>query len=64
MQVPVETEVLVPFSFSAETQFSTEVASACCVRVVSPWPAVFGNKGWAYKHFKNRTMEPRLAPPP
>lgn len=63
MRVSVETKVLLLFSFFEETQISTEVASTCCMRFVSPFPDVFGNKGWAYKHFKNRTVEPRPAPP-
>lgn len=45
MRVSVETKVLLLFSFFVETQISTEVASTCCVRFVSPFPGVFGNKG-------------------
>lgn len=64
MRISIEIKVLLLFSFFEETQISTEIASTCCVRFVSSLPDVFGNKGWAYKHFKNRTMEPRPAPPP
>lgn len=59
----IETQALLPFRLSKETQISTEFASTCYVRFISPLSADLGNKGCAYKHFKNRIMKPRLALP-